>query len=87
MLICDNNSQHYIFKNFTCWSGVHIIHAVLAIAISLIFLAICITISLTYYKSRSSSNDSSARVNSRADSFVLLEKIILNYLYTFLNAY
>lgn len=63
----------------------HILHAFFAIIISIFFIATCLIVSLTFFKSRSTSNDASARINSRTDTFILFEKIILNYVYAYLS--
>ena len=79
----NGKTVHSFFNSVECWTGLHILHATFAILISAIFIVISMVVALTYYESKSKSNDPSARQNSRADIFVLSVKIILNYLFTF----
>ena len=74
-----------LFPHFECWHGMHIIHATFSIVVSFVFIIICLIVSLTYFDTQSGSHDISARVNSRADVFVVLLKIILTYMYVFVG--
>ena len=74
-----------LFPDFECWHGMHIIHATFSIVVSFTFIIICLIVSLTYFDTQGSSHDISARVNSRADVFVVLLKIILTYMYVFVG--
>lgn len=47
-------------------------------------MIISLIVSLTYFESKGASHDISARVNSRADTFIIFLKIVLIYLYAFL---
>ena len=73
-----------LFPDVTCWQGTHIIHACFAIIVSIIFILIAIVVSLTYFESRSTSNDLAAKVTSRADVFIVIMKTILLYVFSFL---
>lgn len=46
---------------------------------------ICVIVTLVFYNNSLISNDYGAKVNSRAETFDILVKIILAYLYTFFN--
>ena len=85
MLRCTGGNLT-LFQDTQCWSGAHIIHAVFAILISVIFVVISMVVSLTYFESRSTSNDLAAKVTARADIFVVVMKTILLYVYAFLAA-
>ena len=52
--------------------------------VSIIFIVISGVVSLTYFESRSTSNDLAAKVTSRADVFIVAMKTILLYLFAFL---
>jgi hypothetical protein len=52
--------------------------------VSIIFILIAFVVSLTYYESRSTSNDLAAKVTSRADVFIVIMKTILLYIFAFL---
>ena len=87
MLVCknlDGKSVHYTYDDFYCWSGPHIIHGTFAILTLIVFLGLSLIISLTYFKPMGSPNDASTKINSRADTFVLIEKIIIAFTFTFL---
>lgn len=88
MLVCknvNNVSVHYVFEDFKCWTSSHIIHAAFAILTLQVFLGLSMIISLTYYKPMGSANDVSTKINSRADTFVLTEKIALTCVFAFLH--
>lgn len=65
VLSCVNDRSgklvHSIFTEIACWQDMYILHAVLAIVISILFLAISLTISITYFECRSTSGDPNAR--------------------------
>ena len=84
MLRCDSDGKMTLFKDVTCWEGTHIIHACFAIVISIIFILIAFVVSLTYFESRSTSNDLTAKVTSRADVYIVIMKTILLYMFSFL---
>ena len=48
MLRCTGGNLT-LFQDTQCWSGAHIIHAVFAILISVIFVVISMVVSLTYF--------------------------------------
>lgn len=73
-----------LFKETDCWTGAHIIHATFAIIVSILFILMAFVISLTYFESRSTSNDLAAKVTSRADVFIVIMKTILLYFFAFL---
>ena len=73
-----------LFPDVKCWTGAHIIHSTLAITVSLIFIALCLIVALTFYDSNNNSHDISARINSRAVVFVVVMKLILTLMYQFM---
>jgi len=75
--------RHTIFPEMECWTELHILHGFVACLASLIFLSISIVVALTYFECAGTSNDPSARVNSRTEVFEMVSKIIFNYLFTF----
>jgi hypothetical protein len=83
MLRCEGGNLT-LFPDTQCWAGSHIIHAAFAIIVSVIFIVISMVVSLTYFESRSTSNDLAAKVTARADVFVVIMKTILLYLFAFL---
>ena len=90
MLACAENETetgyvHSNYRDVECWTGTHIIHAVAAILVSILFIIISIIVCLTYYESRTTTNDPSARTNSRTDTFHMIDKILCIALFTFCN--
>ena len=56
--------MHYIFSDFKCWTGIHIIHAAVAILSSVAYILISLLITLTYYSNMNNPNDASAKSDS-----------------------
>lgn len=83
----DGDGKYYntLFPEIECWHGSHLIHASFAIVISFFFITICLLVSLTFFESRTTTNDPMAKVNSRADVFLILIKISIMYLFLVLN--
>jgi hypothetical protein len=73
MLVCvegvkGGKSVHYIYKeDFQCWTGIHILHASIAIIGSIVYVLISFLITLTFYKNLYTETDASAKTDSRAD--------------------
>jgi hypothetical protein len=62
---CQNNSNgvlvNRMFPSTTCWNGMHIIQAVIAIMVAIVFAAISLIAGITYFECRGSSHDATAR--------------------------
>jgi hypothetical protein len=90
MLVCvegakDGNSLHYIFKeDFQCWTGIHILHASIAIIGSIAYVLISFLITLTFYKNLYTETDASAKTDSKADVQRLIQKVIVVHVFSFL---
>lgn len=87
MLHCHTSHGHTVltlFPTYECWHGAHIIHATFSMVVSFIFIIISLIVSLTYFESKNSSHDTSARVNSRADVFIVFMKIVCIYIFAFI---
>lgn len=66
------NGNHYVNgvnHSLRCFEGSHWIHFSFCIVIMLMFIIVCLIVTLTYY-------EYNEKINSRADTFVLLSKII-----------
>ena len=91
MLVCvggtkDGKSVHYIFKeDLQCWTGIHILHASIAIITSIVYVLISLLIILTFYKCLYSEVDASAKTDSKADVQRLIQKVIVVHVFSFLN--
>jgi uncharacterized membrane protein YbjE (DUF340 family) len=90
MLVCveggkDSKSVHYIFKeDFQCWTGIHILHASIAIIGSIAYVLISFLITLTFYKNLYTETDASAKTDSKADVQRLIQKVIVVLVFSFL---
>ena len=93
MLVCVEgettkglNTVHYIFKDdLQCWTGIHILHASIAIISSIIYILISFLITLTFYKNLYTQTDAAAKTDSKADVQRLIQKVIVVYVFSFLN--
>ena len=61
--VTDDNGNYVqtYFPNIVCWSGIYILHGVCSIFVIIVFVVICLAVSITYFECRSTSNDSTAR--------------------------
>ena len=86
ILECFYNSEgilaHYRFSTMACWTGMHILHASVAIIASAVFLIISIIVSLTFFETKTSSNSANARINARSETLLLSFKVIMIFLTT-----
>lgn len=64
----------------------HIIHSTISIVVSFLFMIICLIVALTYFDASSSSKEYSARVNARADLYVVCMKIAGTYIFLLIGA-
>mmetsp|Transcript_18943 Transcript_18943/g.16339 ORF Transcript_18943/g.16339 Transcript_18943/m.16339 type:complete len:211 (+) Transcript_18943:196-828(+) len=79
-------SVHYIFTEEVCWSGVYILHAIMAIIGVIFFNIIALIAVLTFFEYRSNSNDSNSKINSRSNVIFLLYQGILIICFAFMNS-
>ena len=68
-----------------CFVGAHIFHSVLGVLFIVIFVTISIVVAINYYESRISSNNFLARSNSMAEVSFILNKILLQVAFTFID--
>ncbi len=76
--------NHYA-PNLVCWKGEHYVHATFAIIADITFVIICIVVYITFYESNPSTKHHSAIINSRANVFLLISKIISILIFAFFN--
>jgi hypothetical protein len=48
----EGNLIHEVFAGVACFSGIHILHAVISFVMLLVFLAICYVVASCFYESR-----------------------------------
>ena len=75
---------HAEFQDIQCWQGFHILHTIFAIVITIVFVIMAIIVALTYFESRITSNDPTARSDPRADVCFIGNKIVLQVSFAFL---
>lgn len=89
MLSCETNDSdkfvHTQFGEEACWSGIHIMHAIIAIIIAITFAIVCLFSALTYYECRNTQNDPTARSNSKPTIIFLLYQIVMIVCFTFMH--
>jgi hypothetical protein len=76
-------SVHSMFSEIQCWNGMHILHSVVALINIIVFVSISMVVALNYFESRISSDDPTARSNSRADVVFIVNKILLQTTFAF----
>ena len=56
MITCFKNAEgkyvHVYYNEIICWEGFHILHAVMTIVISLLFIVISLIVTLTFYEAK-----------------------------------
>jgi hypothetical protein len=68
-----------------CWSGTYYIHVIFSIIVSVFFVFICLIVQLTYYETKSSTQNQTAKRSSRSDVFMLICKVITVIAFGFLS--
>ena len=66
-----------------CWVGAYYIHAIFSIIVSLCFIVICIIVQMTYFETKTSTHNHSAKSNSKSDVLMLISKIIILLVFGF----
>lgn len=90
VLIClpseddPNVTVNYLYTDVTCWSGTYNLHAIVAVIVSFVFLAICLVCALGLFESKESPKDVGSKVSSRPDFGLLLLKTIVLLSFAFL---
>lgn len=72
-----------LYPEIQCWTGLQLLHTSFAIAVSFVFIIICLIAALALFETKESPNDVCAKVTSRPDFTVLVVKIIILYQYSF----
>ena len=74
-------------SSIQCWEGTYYIHAIISILVSIFFVVICIIIQITFFDTKSSINNPSAKANSKSDVFMLINKVLTLLLFEFLEEF
>ncbi len=70
--------------NILCWEGSHIIHSIIGVITSILFISICLVVQLTFYEVKISIDNTDAKTNSKADVFSLIVQLCLIIMYSFM---
>lgn len=70
-------------QSVECWVGAYYIHAIFSIIVSICFIIICFIVQMTYFETKSSTNNHSAKSNSKSDVLMLFSKIIILLIFGF----
>ena len=84
IFICSN-SQNEVVSEIKCWSGAFYVHAVFGILMSILFILMTFLVQCTYFETKFGTHNPIAKSTSQADCFLVLVKIILVIIFTFLN--
>ena len=68
---------NFYAKSIECWSGPYYIHAFFSLLISFLFVGISLVVQMTYYETKYSISNITAKSNSKSEVFVLFSKIII----------
>ncbi|MDR3548415.1 MAG: hypothetical protein P4M11_09165 [Candidatus Pacebacteria bacterium] len=56
MISCQKDASgvyvHKYYSEIQCWVGLHILHAIMAIVVSVVFIAISLIVTLTFYDAK-----------------------------------
>lgn len=74
-----------MFNEITCFEGTHIMHACIAVVVSIVLIAITLLIVFLYFESRKQHTIVLAKIHARVDFFVTLIKLLLVIVYAFLQ--
>ena len=90
MIECDYIQEkagyfHKGFPDVQCFVGVHLIHTIFSIVFNISFVFISLIVTLNLYESRISSDNKQARSNSRADVSFIVNKIVLQVCFGFID--
>jgi len=70
--------------NISCFQGSHIVHSIVAVITSILFISICAVVQLTFYEVKISIENTDAKTNSKADVFSLIVQLCLIIMYSFM---
>ena len=71
-----------MFEELECWSGMHILYAIVGICSALIFGAITLIVTCTYFENRQLSGNVLTKVNGRCELVDALNKVLACFFVT-----
>jgi len=85
---CEVNEEGILVNGnvvgIICWEGSHIIHSIIGVISSILFISICTVVQLTFYEVKISIDNQDAKTNSKADVFSLIVQLCLIIMYSFM---
>ena len=72
-----------LYSEVECYSGLFNLHSSFAVAVSFVFVIICLIAALALFETKESPNDVCAKVSSRPDFTVLVVKLLILYMFSF----
>ncbi len=72
-----------LYSEVECYSGLFNLHSSFAVAVSFVFVIICLIAALALFETKESPNDVCAKVSSRPDFVVLVVKLLILYMFSF----
>lgn len=72
-------------ESIECFKGIHILHVFITAIVSIVFLIICLIVSLVFFENSQISDKHDAKINSRIDFAILLIKVLKSILFSFLT--
>ncbi|EGR30840.1 PAS domain S-box family protein [Ichthyophthirius multifiliis] len=85
---CSTNEQGQLgldsFPEVICWEGWHLFHALISSLFNLIFMFLSTIVALTYFQPKQTSEDRTARQDSKGEVAFILNKVVCQCLFSFI---
>lgn len=90
LFVCKYDEIDGKYKNSTstdvvCFEGFHILHMIISLIVSTIFLIICIIVAISFFECSEVSEEFEAKENSRSDIVMILSKLVSTVIFSFFN--
>lgn len=75
MLKCDSNKVYEFTDGIVCWQGLHFLYSLLSIVFSIVLFCLVFVVALFYFEPFNSKK-TSTKIDTTADTFVLIFKVV-----------
>jgi hypothetical protein len=75
----------YYFPDIVCYQGWHLMHSIICTTFQLLFIAIAITVTITYYEPRMCTGSTKAKIDNYSDIVFILNKVVLQFIFAFVS--
>lgn len=75
-----------MFKDLSCWEGIHILYACSGLISAIIFCFISLITTFVYFENRFLSGNIMAKVNGRSEMSNQINKVLCCLLFTFVGS-